>query len=337
MTALRQGGSPAILPVISELATPSLIWTGLVLAAGLLIGGHVAGATLLALAVVAGLPHGASDFEAGRTLLRSGPTWWAPFLLGYLGLVGATLAGWAMAPTLMLAVFLLLSIIHFGMQDAAGRTPLAVLAHGGIPIIVPAFFHPQEVERLFAILIGDRAQALTSAIAGPIAALWLAIVALLVWRTLDAGMRSRAEQGKPALADLLLVGLLFAAASPLVAFAFYFALLHTPRALFEQRSRSHRTASGLQTVGLTGLACLLGLGILLFSPGLDLEAAIIRMSFVLLSALTVPHMALEYIASALASAHWPRRCGTVSPAVNTRQPAPLPVAAIAKSPAVPRT
>ena len=318
MTALRQGGSPAVAPALAELATPSLIGTGLVVAAGLLIGGYVAGVVLLALAVVAGLPHGASDLEAGRHLLRfSGPIWWAPFLLGYLGLIAVTLAAWAIAPVAALVVFLLLSIVHFGMQDAPDRSPLAVIAHGGVPIVVPALVHPQEVERLFAILISDRAQALTAAIFGPVSVLWLLTVALLVWRTLGARDRSRAVRGGPALADLVLVGLLFAAASPLVAFSFYFALLHTPRALFEQRHRSaNKPASAFQAIGLTALACLIGLLILLFSSALTLESAIVRTSFVLLSALTVPHMTFEYVASVVK-----RECASISPVPRATIPA----------------
>ena len=297
MTALHQGRTPAFAPAIAELAAPSLIGTGLVVAAGLLFGGNVAGSTLLALAVVAGLPHGASDLQAGRKLLRSvGPTWWAAFLLGYLGLVGATLMAWSLAPSVMLAVFLLLSIVHFGMQDASDRSPLAVVVHGGVPIVVPALFHPQEVERIFDILIGDQAGPLTSAIAGPVAVLWALTVSLLVWRALKTDAALRAKRAWPALADLLLVILLFAATSPLVAFSFYFALLHTPRALLQQRYW-RMPAPSFQTIGLTGLAFLLGLGILLLSPSLTPEAAIIRTSFILLSALTVPHMALEYLTS----------------------------------------
>ena len=286
---------------ITELAAPSLIRTGLVVAAGLLIGAHVAGAVLLALAVVAGLPHGASDLDTGRKLLRSsGPRWWVAFLVGYLGLIATTLAAWAIAPAVMLTAFLLLSIFHFGTQDTPDQTPIAVLAHGGAPIIAPALFHPQEVERLFAVLIGDQAHALAAVIAGPIAILWVAAIAWLVWRTVEPNTRSRETGAWPAPADLLLVVLLFAAASPLVAFSFYFALLHTPRALLEQRRRNRATASGFQTIGLTGLACLLGVGILLFSPGLTPGAAIVRTSFILLSALTVPHMALEYVAASSA-------------------------------------
>lgn len=299
MIALSEGRSFAISPILTGVRIPSLAVTALVVLAGLLLDGHASPAALLAVAVVAGLPHGASDGETGRAAFAGmGRGWWALFLLGYVGLVCATLAAWAVAATIMLAVFLLLSIVHFGMQDAPGGSRLAIVAHGGVPIVVPALFHPQAVQHLFAILIGNGGAAgLEAALRGPVASLWLAAVIVEVWRAIDIADFASARQRWPALADLLLVGLLFAAASPLVAFSLYFALLHTPRALLEQRRRTAELPSPWQTAALTILACLLGLGIFVSGHGIPATADIVRTSFLLLSALTVPHMALEYLAA----------------------------------------
>lgn len=265
---------------------------------GVLASGRVPSTWLLALAVIFGLSHGARDVDRGRRLFRAaGAAWWLPFLAVYLGLVAVTLAAWAIVPALALAAFLLLSAIHFGMQDAGderdARWPAAVAAHGGAVIVLPACFHAGEVRHLFALLVGEGAATLKALIAGPAAAMWLGAVALIV---LDA---SRGRRAWPALVDLLLVGILFAAASPLVAFALYFAVLHTPRALASQRGASGKPALSRQAVAVTALACLIGIGIFLVGPRLGVDARIVRTSFVLLSALTVPHMALDHVAPAL--------------------------------------
>lgn len=285
----RRGGSFAIRPTAARPAIWSLAWTGAVALVGAVAGHGVAPALLLALAVVVGLPHGATDLEVGRSAFRAHRrNWWLPFLLAYLGLVGMTLLAWAVVPVVMLAGFLLLSAFHFGEQDAGSTDRIAILAHGGTVIVVPSVVHPGAVNDVFAILVGERAPALTELIALPVAALWLASVALLAARTI------RDRRWRP-LVDLLLVAALFAAAPPLVAFSLYFALLHTPRALVDQRARAGRSVSPARIVGLTALACLLGAAIFVAARDLTIEAATVRTSFLLLSALTVPHMALEHL------------------------------------------
>lgn len=285
-----QGGSFETRPIAARPALWSLAWTASVAVVGFAVGQSVPPALLLALAVMVGLPHGAADLDAGRSAFRScGRAWWQPFLLVYLGLVGLTLAAWAIAPFATLGAFLLLAAYHFGEQDAAGSPVadwLAALAHGGAVIVVPTIAHPQAVEQIFAVLVGADAPTLTRLIAEPIAAAWLAIVAAQAWRNTRNGSWR-------ASVDLVLVTMLFAAAPPLVAFALYFAFLHTPRALMDQYQRGRRPVRPGPMAGLTALACLLGLAIFLAGHTLTIEAGVVRTSFLLLSALTVPHMALE--------------------------------------------
>lgn len=276
-----------------------IAWAAFVAIAGAVLTGHVAGASLLALAVVAGLTHGTTDVSVARRGLRRFGRWRCiPFLMGYLGLIGMTLAAWAWTPTAMLAIFLLLSTIHFGIQDA-GETSgsvdwAAVFAHGAAPIVVPAFVHPDEVVRLFATLVGNQAEAVQAIVAGPVAGIWA--LAVIVTGAVTVGRRDGPGGAAwTALADLALVCLLFAVASPLVAFALYFALLHTPRAFAAQREKADAIPA-VQMVGLTVLACVLALGIYRFGSGLTVDDGIVRTSFMLLGALTVPHMALDWLA-----------------------------------------
>lgn len=281
-------------PVAVRPPTPALAWTALVVAAGVVLAGHVSATALLAMAVVAGLPHGATDLDAADRRFRSmGRAWWAPFLLGYLFLVTVTLALWAALPIVMLTVFLLLSIVHFGKQDGAGPAGrpawAAVLAHGGAPIVVPAIAHPAEVVRLFATMVADRADVVQALVAGPVAAAWMIAAGVTMLRGIRQG-----QAALPHLADLALVCALFVAAPPLVAFALYFALLHTPRA-FAAQAAAADPMSPQRMVVLTLLACVLGAGIYWYASPLALDENVVRSCFVLLSALTVPHMALDWV------------------------------------------
>jgi Brp/Blh family beta-carotene 15,15'-monooxygenase len=266
-----------------------LTWVLAVVAAGIGLSVSISASLLLALGVVAGLPHGAADLEEGRRAFASfGNAWWRPFLLGYCSLIAGVLVLWWLCPVVMLAAFLALSVIHFGIQDeqARGQSWASILAYGGLPVVVPAAFHRSDVERLFAILAGDHGAAITAVLAGPVAIAWLIAAAYTLG---DASARPQGHW--TGVAELLL----FAWASPLVAFACYFALLHTPRALVAQWDHPAGPPPLARMVALTAAACVLGAGIFVMAPGLTLDANVVRTAFMLLAALTVPHMALDYV------------------------------------------
>ena len=66
-----------------------------------------------------GLPHGALDHQVGRSWLEpmQGRIWPFSFGLFYLGLLGLVLVCWIQWPELLLSLFLLLSVLHFGQED----------------------------------------------------------------------------------------------------------------------------------------------------------------------------------------------------------------------------
>ena len=74
----------------------------------------------LALAVAFfGIPHGATDHLVGDFLCRPlcPRAWLIPFVAGYLALMGAVVLCWAALPTLSLAAFLAMSVVHWGLGD----------------------------------------------------------------------------------------------------------------------------------------------------------------------------------------------------------------------------
>ena len=280
----------------------STAWAGGVVAVAVLLGGHVPEAAFLALAVAIGLPHGAFDHILGRQLFHPayGRHWWRPFLLTYLTFVAATLTVWWAAPGFALAAFLLLSLFHFGQEDAvagASYYPARVLAHGGAVIVVPAAAHQLAVERLFAILAPADATAIAAALAGPLLLVWAAAAMLALGSYLAHG-----QKGRIAALNLALTVALFTVTAPLIAFSLYFAALHAPRAFAALRREGHASGSALIPLTLTILGLMLGVTIYCVGARSPSGDGIIRTAFLLLSALTVPHMWLEW---RLRTASWP--------------------------------
>jgi Brp/Blh family beta-carotene 15,15'-monooxygenase len=245
-----------------------------------------------------GMPHGALDGREARDLLRPrlGPHWVAPFLLGYLGLAAATLLLWLTVPLAALTLFLLLATVHFGSHDSESGHPLPLLVRGALPIVVASAAHPAETSAIFGLLGGDaNGTLLQSWLAGPLFVPWLmggAATLLLEPRTKDR-------------AELVGLALLFALTPPLVAFALYFGLLHSPRALRAARRPGESWPDMLRAaLPWSAAASLLAIPLwLLTTQAIGEGPALIRTIFWWLSALTVPHMLLHLVLQSVAGSH----------------------------------
>jgi len=302
-TSLAEGAVRAAPAAAAWKLAAGAVPAALVVAAGLLLSGRVPETAFLALAVLVGLPHGAFDHDVGRRAFagRHGARWWQPFLAGYLILLAATLLLWLAAPGLALPAFLLLSVLHFGDADAPAETParpVRVAAHGGAVVVVTAASHPGEVERVFAVLAPADARWIEAAFAGPLLISWAA--AAIGTLGIYAGSGRRDDQA--AAVDLVLIALLFALVPPLVAFSLYFAVLHAPRAL----GRLVPSFAGFRSVPfvpvlLTLLAAAFAGLVYVGGGSLSVESNVVRTTFLLLSALTVPHMWLGWRARSAAT------------------------------------
>jgi Brp/Blh family beta-carotene 15,15'-monooxygenase len=256
---------------------------------------------LLGIAVfVAGTPHGALDHRVARGLLEPalGRGWLGAFLLLYLAAAGAMLLCWLAAPSAALVGFLILATVHFGSHDSPSGAPLAVAARGAIPPVVAAAVHREELTTIFGWLAGDQGAALVPWLAGPGLALWLcAAVATLA---LERRTASRLE--------LIGVTALFLFLPPLLAFAAYCALLHSPRALWSSLLPGETLAQLLKAALPFSFAAvaLAALGYGLLRQELAADAAFVRTVFWWLAALTVPHMGLHLLSSRRAAQPTPQ-------------------------------
>lgn len=275
---------------------PLLVW----LQPGLL------GQTLILLPgfLAVGIPHGGLDHLVAGRIASAGRLRLLPFVFRYLALAACFGAVWCVFPDVALVALVALSIIHFGQGDVRAESGtwerrFEILARGGLPILLPIAAHPVEVEAVFAwILTEGLAPGTLNNVAPWLALAWLAV--LVGW----LGVRSqRSSALSPAVLE---IGVLTASAvllPPLLSFGIYFCVWHSTRHLLvaagwlDARGRAgDRLAQALRR-GLPMsffASCGLGLFFLLQPPDLPASGALWRALFLVLLALTVPHMIVTW-------------------------------------------
>ena len=256
-----------------------------------LAGWSLSPLTALIVAVVAvalGMPHGALDVTIGPRLMS-----WYWFFPAY-GLAAAlTVAGWMAAPKYGLAIFVLLSWAHFGSGDMDGWHFVRWIAvargaaTGGLVLGLPLALHADVVAPIFTTLMLNRATFTAStSVAWGSAMLVVAVPAGAVACATHLVTEQWAGVG-----ELVLLAMLGVYATPLLTFAVYFALWHSPRHLLasgvERRSVTPTVLATIATLGLGASAWVL------IEPA---TTTAVRVVFIGLAALTVPHLAVTAVA-----------------------------------------
>jgi len=249
----------------------------------------------LAAVVLIGLPHGALD---GAIAIHLGffdrILMFIRFLVLYVAMAGLVVAAWVFAPALCLLGFLVISMIHFGAGDARHGTGWVrgaeVLAHGGLVVAGISQMHRAEVDVIFAYLTG-----------GDTTLVWqgLDMLTVIVGASLVIclGQALWYRRWRGTALELGTLAVLFALTPPLVGFAVYFCCVHSARHVGSIMAslRQHMSASTMmfQALILTAASWLVGAAtIWWFADLADPEPVILRVVFIGLAALTVPHMIL---------------------------------------------
>ena len=243
---------------------------------------------LVGLIVVIGVPHGAVD-PAYLSLSFQTSRWraWAAFAARYLALVAAVLTLWLVWPAGGLGAFLVMSGLHFSGDSAHGATRATRALQGGAVIVLPALWHSVETEATLGYLAGGAAAARCLSVLQPLAlplAFALGLAALVELR------RGRVLVAAEAAATVIVA----IAAPPLVSFTVYFCGMHSARHLLRTADRAR-----LSWLQLALLACVPMLGTVAVGfvawrlmAHLPVDAVMIRVVFIGLAALTVPHMVI---------------------------------------------
>jgi Brp/Blh family beta-carotene 15,15'-monooxygenase len=248
-----------------------------------------------------GLPHGGLDaWLAQRSGLARGPRGLALFHLLYLLVAGAVALLWLWQPAQTLAGFLLISAWHFAGDWPALPAPLRALA--GIAVLgLPAWQWTEPVARIFGVLAGSGGLQLAHTLAalGP---LFVLLLGLALWRLRRQPM---------AALELGVLTALAMFAPPLLFFAVYFCTLHSPRQLrlsLANVAPARRRRLLALAAAYAALAALMVLAAGFFAAGsadagaqawllqLDADQGL-RLVFIGLDALTVPHMGVVWLAA----------------------------------------
>nr|ABL61012.1 15,15'-beta-carotene dioxygenase Blh [uncultured marine bacterium HF10_25F10] len=249
----------------------------------------------LAAIVLIGLPHGALD---GAIAIHLGFTrkilhfiW---FLALYIAMAGVVVAAWLLAPTACLLGFLIISMLHFGAGDARHGTgwlrSAEILAHGGLVIVGISQMHHVEVDVIFGYLTGRDTALLWQGIDVLTLIVGMAVVVCLAQALWHRRWRGTAF-------ELGALAVLFALTPPLVGFAVYFCCVHSARHVYGIVNSLRREISRFSLLNQAAAFSVAswvagGAAILWFADMSNPEPFVLRVVFIGLAALTVPHMIL---------------------------------------------
>ena len=245
--------------------------------------------------IVIGLPHGAFDSAIATYLgYIERPQFLIIFLLLYTSMAALIVALWLAFPIASLIVFLLISTVHFGSGDARAENGwfrwVQVVAHGGIVVAGISQFHKSEVDKIFGYLTGYDSTMVWVAI-DMMSIILVAACVIYAWQAF------RDLQWRFGFIELIVLLLVFAIFPPLISFAFYFCCVHSLRHLLvlwrSVRTVFPREDFYLQALFFTISSWVMGgIAFWLCSDQMSGETALLRVIFIGLAALTVPHMVL---------------------------------------------
>lgn len=269
-------------------AAPLLLIAALV-PASLPLSVQIAAVALLV--AVLGLPHGALDpFMARRNGLPAGLKPLLAFVALYTLIALAAFGAWVAMPVTVFVLFLAVSIWHFS-DDWRPDLPrwLQILSAAAV-VMLPCLFYTERTGALFALL--------TSAEAGPAIAGWIAWAAPALLAVLNLALATlavREEASWSSVAEVMLLQALGAAFSPLPFFIIYYCGIHSARHMIHclhglERNALRQAGRDLTlytAAAIAGIAALWGL-----FGGMDVDTGLMRMTFIGLFCLTIPHTLL---------------------------------------------
>lgn len=236
--------------------------------------------------LVFGLPHGSLDLALIRRRAQLGSWQVVTTVFVYLGFAAATYAMWKIAPVWALAGFLVIASVHFA-EDWADRLPIFFSIGIAVALLtVPALLHYRAIAGIFVQLTGQGSATILADIAVLLAPVALVATGVGLQLMIRDGHSVRALETGTVIVGMMLL-------PPIVGFAIFFCLVHSPR---------HFAAARAELGGRDGEAALvtcaaLGIAALIYTTrgAVQLEDGAIFASFVTLSVLTVPHMIVPRI------------------------------------------
>ena len=255
--------------------------------------------------LIIGIPHGAIDHIMAAELYSLNQTlkdhllFYASYLLVMI-IIGVL---WIFLPEAGMALFLIISIYHFGqadMEDFLIRREhinrIFYFARGLLIIGLIIYSDPVTTYPIMADAMQIDTLILSNFMPSAVTTLWIFLSAYSLVSVFGI-MTGRIENVPNFIVDSLLLTLFLWVTGPLIGFAVYFALWHSVghinemRAFFERRGKSlsvaefYKKATPFTVVSFFGLLLLL-----LINAQIGLENQFLSLMFILISVLTLPHM-----------------------------------------------
>jgi Brp/Blh family beta-carotene 15,15'-monooxygenase len=263
---------------------------------------------ILFVAVIAtGMPHGAVDHLVASQLWGLRPTWsdQAKFYGGYLAAMALYGGPWIVAPAWSLALFLVMTMYHFGQADLAyWQLPplparLLYLSRGLFLLGLPIAAYPGIVDPIFEAIGGVHllswplvSTAPGMLFAGLVAQHGLALALSVPYAEPEGAWAA----GREAL-NVGVLTALFGLVHPLVAFSVYFggwhALGHILEMLrfFRRRGRAMSLGAFYREAALFTVLPFVGLGgLYAVTQSFGAETEMIALLFIAIAVMTLPHM-----------------------------------------------
>jgi Brp/Blh family beta-carotene 15,15'-monooxygenase len=206
---------------------------------------------------------------------------------------------WIVVPQFALIVFLIISVIHFGLGDTLHSSTnsiskltkiVQILSHGGAIISITSLSNYEEVNIIFSILAF-----------GSTWSVWIVIKILLILTALSMLtyfiMSIQMPELRRKFMELTALSVVFYIFPPLVSFSLYFCFIHTFRHVrsvwtFLLNESSYKYVFSTVLL-LTVSSWIFGaLAFLVVNNYYPPESAILQVTFIGLASLTVPHMIL---------------------------------------------
>jgi Brp/Blh family beta-carotene 15,15'-monooxygenase len=252
----------------------------------------------IALIVLLGVPHGAIDvLFASQTYGLVTYTSWIKFLIAYIAAAAGIVLAWLVMPNVFFIAFVMLSMIHFSDDLNMPGINLTKLTYGMSIIVMPSLFYSAELTNLYGMIIDlNVAQHLVTVCQFLVYPSALLLLIQLLFKKI--ALRTSIE--------IIAVLSVLIALPPLFSFTLYFCFMHSARHLI----RSHfflnqfTTQTFLKALTLpTATVMIIGAAIWLLTSTSSLETDLIRIIFIGLAALTIPHAWVLKKAKFLTSPH----------------------------------
>ncbi len=237
-----------------------------------------------------GIPHGASDIIIARRRFKNSWLKILFFIIGYVFVAIIFTTTWFFYPILCLGLFLFISGLHFGLLDTNKMSTsslklIQAFIYGLTPIIIPIVFHTREVNEIFKLLLFDENSDFANQMQHFFVVWLLGLMIFFV---------ENPEGSRRQILEIIALATLLVTMPPLWGFAFYFCCVHSVRHFLNLR-RGINSLERIDIVALlmTSIATLVLIALAGFLlEGNGIEENLLKVTFIGLAALTVPHMLL---------------------------------------------